>query len=88
MIAQLSKLLSAAHQWRVKTVDLSITTTFFHCHLIFDTVTLTAISKMEFMVTHYLKNWLHFPRSATHVIQRSTVKMYFMLQEKPSLAIL
>ena len=37
-------------------------------HLGIDAVTPTAISKMESIVTRYLKKWLHLPRSATRVI--------------------
>ena len=37
-------------------------------HLSVDAVTQSAISKMESMVTRYLKKWLHLPRSATKVI--------------------
>ena len=37
-------------------------------HLSVDAVTQSTISKMESMVTYYLKKWLHLPRSATRMI--------------------
>ena len=73
MVGQITELLSATDTlhvcgeyklWIYQNYILSL----LHFHLSVDAVIPTAISKMESMVTRYLKRWLHFPRSATRVV--------------------